>query len=267
MIISFWPRRLRAGALLVAFLAMVWFIAAVRSARLEDNVRWSGFTLLAIFVILAVYNLRKRFAALPLIKSSTWLQWHIYLGFSAIGLIHLHVGWRLPSGTFSWLLYVLFWATSLTGILGLILSRTLPKLLTDTGDEIIYERIPETVSDLHDEATGIIQNALAQPEGQVLAGFFIDRLSPFLSRPLFAWQSDRALWIDRQCANVARLCGPTLQENVTDLTDIAHEKLRCDRHYLIQGVLKGWLFVHIPIAVAALAAALYHTGMSLWFGA
>ncbi len=198
MIISFWPRRLLAATLLVAGCGTAWFIAALRSVRLEDNVTWSGVVLLAIFLVLGGYNLRKRFASLPTGTSATWLQWHVYLGLSAIALIHLHIGWQLPSGAFSWLLYVLFWGCSLTGLLGIVLTRTLPPLLVATGEEVIYERIGERVLDLHDEAAGIVQNSLDQPGGQVLAGFFIDRLGPFLAYPRFAWQADRAQWIDRQ---------------------------------------------------------------------
>ena len=267
MIVNFWPRRLIAVSLLVVGCAMAWFTAAVRSVRLEDNVEWSGYVLLAIFVILGGYNVRKRMAALPTGTSATWLQWHIYLGFAAIALIHVHIGLRWPSGVFSWLLYCLFWGCSLTGLVGLVLTRTLPKLLTATGEEIIYERIGERVLDLHDEAAGIVQNALDQPGGQVLAGFFVDRLGPYLSHPRFAWQAERSHWISRQCANVARLAGPELANSVVDLAAISEEKLRLDRHYFIQGILKGWLFVHIPLAVTALAAVLYHTAISLWFGA
>ena len=267
MIISFWPRRLRAAILLVTACGVSWFIAALRSVRLEDTVIWSGVVLLAIFVVLGGYNLRKRFASLPTGTSATWLQWHIYLGLAAVALIHLHIGWHLPSGAFSWVLYLLFWGCSLTGLLGIVLTRTLPPLLAATGEEVIYERIGERVLDLHDEAAGIVQNSLDRPGGQVLAGFFIDRLGPFLAHPRFAWQADRPQWIDRQCGNLLRLAGPELAVSVSDLAAIAGEKLRLDRHYLLQGILKGWLFVHIPLAVLALAAALYHTAISLWFRA
>ncbi len=265
MIVAFWPRRLLALSVAAVAVAGAVAFARMRAAQLEDNAFWSGWTLLAIFVVLAVYNLRKRVSNLPLGTSATWLQWHIYLGLIAIALIHVHIGWHMPSGSFSWLLYGLFWAVSLTGVLGLILTRTLPHLLTAVGNEVIFERIGERVVDLHDEAAGIVQGVLGRPEGQVLAGFFIDRLDPFLRRPRWAWQESRERWLTSQCANVARLAGPDLADAVADLEEIAHEKLLLDRHYFLQGILKGWLFVHIPLATMALTAAVYHTGMVLWF--
>jgi len=48
---------------------------------LPDYAYLTGYALLAGMFVLTIYNLRKKLPFLPLGKSETWLQIHIYLGF------------------------------------------------------------------------------------------------------------------------------------------------------------------------------------------
>jgi len=265
MILNYWPRRLRGLVATVAFVGGVILVAAMQQVRLQPNAQWTGWLLIGLFTALMSFSLRKRLSSLPIGMAATWMQWHVWMGFAAIGIFHVHVGWRLPVGGFSWVLWLLFWAVSITGIIGLILSRFLPPLLRTVGNEVIWERIPEEVVELHDEAAGIVQNNLAKSEGMVLAGFFFDRIGPWLRRPRFMWLGEGEQRIQRHFINLSRLVGDDLREAVEDLEVISREKMLLDRHYFVQGILKGWLFVHIPCATAAYAAAICHAAIELWF--
>lgn len=257
------PRRLWLPGLTALAIAGVLALAAFRAARLEDNRLWSGWTMLSALAVLAAFNLRKRVPSLPVGGNALWLGWHVWLGLATIAVIHIHIGWRLPIGTFSWLLYSLYWSVVVTGLVGLALGRLLPPLLATIGGEIIYERIPERALALHAEAAAVVEDCAGTPGAETLKRHFVDRLDGELATPRRTWRLGAEAAIAARFAVLARAAGPALAAPVADLLAIVREKLLLDRHWLVQGVLKGWLFVHIPLAVLALIAAIYHAAIIL----
>ena len=71
-----------------------------RSLTLNDTAFLSGWTLAGVLLFLTLYNARKKLTYPPLLKSSTWLQLHVYVGLISIALFLFHVGFRVPDGRF-----------------------------------------------------------------------------------------------------------------------------------------------------------------------
>ena len=65
-------------------MAALWLNA--NSTALPDYAFLTGWVLLAGMLVLTFYNARKKLPFLPLGKSETWLQIHIYLGFFTVVL-------------------------------------------------------------------------------------------------------------------------------------------------------------------------------------
>ena len=109
--------------------------------RLEKRLITSSFTtgylLIAAVLFLALYNVRKKLPFLPIGKSATWLQWHIYVGVASIGVFVLHADVRWPTGVFETTLYAIYSLTVLSGIVGLYLTRTIPAQLARVGEEVM----------------------------------------------------------------------------------------------------------------------------------
>ena len=43
-----------------------------------------------------------------------------------------------------------------------------------------------------------------------------------------------------------------------DLSRLARQKNRIDLHYVLQGAMKRWLLVHIPLTAALMALSFWH---------
>src|SRR5688500_20219002 len=67
------------------------------SQQLPNYAYLSGWVLMAVMILLALYNMRKRLPFLSLGSSETWLQIHIYAGFFTVVLFLIHLNFRLRS--------------------------------------------------------------------------------------------------------------------------------------------------------------------------
>src|SRR5258708_6663679 len=99
----------------------MWFY----SLKLRPAAFISGWVLAALVLFLVLYNARKQFPYFPLLKSSTWLQLHIYAGLLSIVLFLMHAcfefgrNWHLPRGSLNLWVALLYVLTASSGILGL----------------------------------------------------------------------------------------------------------------------------------------------------
>lgn len=111
-----------------------------------------GFAAAALLVFESLLSLRKRYPASPFGRVATWLRAHTWLGLLSFLLVLLHSGWRWGSGLAGALMWI-FLAIVLSGILGLVLQRVLPKRMTDLiARETVYEQIPLVIRNLRRDA-------------------------------------------------------------------------------------------------------------------
>src|SRR3954470_22949227 len=106
----FTRRRIRNVGLTMVALAAVWLWMRSLERHLTASAFTSGYLLIVSVLFLAAYNLRKRLPFLPVGRSSSWLQWHIYIGVGSIGLFALHIGVHWPTGILNSSLAVLYLA-------------------------------------------------------------------------------------------------------------------------------------------------------------
>ena len=137
-------------ALIAATVGALWLNAKYNA--LPNYAYLTGWALLAGMFVLTIYNVRKKLPFLPLGKSETWLQIHIYLGFFTTLLFLIHLNFRLPHGWFEAVLAWLFVLVSGSGFVGLFFSRVLPRRLATRGGEVIFEKIPALCHALKTEA-------------------------------------------------------------------------------------------------------------------
>ena len=250
------------AALLVASVASILAHEAARSVY-PHLVYITGWALLALMLVLTGYNARKKLPFLPLLKSSTWLQIHLYLGlFTGLAFI-LHLQWRWPGGVFEALLSALFVGVTLSGIVGWWISRTLPKRLTTAGGEVPYERIPVIRRALREEAEALVLGAIPTAKATTLADFYTGRLAAFFDGP--ANFRAHALGSRRPLATllddfieVDRFLGPAEKETSAKLAALVRQKDALDFHRTAQLLLKSWLFVHIPLTYGLLVFSFVH---------
>lgn len=219
----------------------------------------SGWVLFAVIVLLALYNMRKRLPFLSLGSSEAWLQVHVYAGFFTVVLFLIHLSFRMPTGWFEGALAWLYALVTGSGIAGLFLSRVLPRRLATRGGEVIYEKIPALRHAVRKEA-----EALALAGGpQVIADFYLENLHEFFRGPKYFWahlvDSRRPLNnIVRELDELRRYLNEGERGTLEKLRDLVRRKDGLDYHHALQGALKLWLFVHLPLTYSLMIFSVVH---------
>ncbi|MEX0742151.1 MAG: hypothetical protein WD079_05085 [Phycisphaeraceae bacterium] len=248
-------------ALLAAALLLTAFVAY--HLRLHQTAFASGWILLAMMLFLAGYNLRKKLRLFPLLPTSYWLQAHIYVGLLAVVVFAWHTGLRLPRGPLEASLAAAYLLTTATGIFGLWLSRAVPPRLTTRGQEVIYERIPAMRRTLRERAERLAVEAVEESRSTVLADFYEQELADFFAggRDRLAHLLQSARPLRKRLSRLDALRRYVNREEAAyldDLSEMVRAKDALDYHQVMQGLLKGWLFVHVPITWALLLLIAVH---------
>lgn len=248
------------AALGIALAALAW--RAADRALLRGEV-YAGYGLYAAVLLLAAYNLRKRFPGLPLGPSWLWMQTHIYLGLATAPLYLLHAGLRWPDGRFEAMLAGLFAATFVSGLWGLWLSRTLPKQLARAGSQVVFERIPHLRQATHLACGRAVVEAVDQSGATTLADFYIDRLYDFTSRPRALWyqlapSSARRRQLMRELSDLRRVLSEPESRAAERVFALLRRKDDLDFHQARQGLLKGWLVLHVALSWTLVLTATLH---------
>ena len=246
-------------ALVAATVGALWLNA--KYSALPNYAYLTGWALLAGMFVLTIYNVRKKLPFLPLGKSETWLQIHIYLGFFTTLLFLIHLNFRLPHGWFEAVLAWLFLLVSGSGFVGLFFSRVLPRRLATRGGEVIFEKIPALCHALKTEAETLAHGSEAK--SVVIAEFYTKRLAVFFSSPKNFWnhlaESRREVsGLLAELEDLRRFASEIEKEKISKLAALVRQKDGLDYHRALQLALRLWLFVHIPLTYGLLIFTAFH---------
>ena len=227
---------------------------------------WYGYTLGTIGALLIVWlsllGVRKR-AMTPCAWSlKAWTSAHVYLGLSLIVIATLHTGFQ-----FGWnvhtLAYALMMLVILSGIWGISMYAALPKALSDNREMMtetqmlealrsIDRQLHEAAQPLDQEQADLVQSSLEQnPFGGGLWARLTGRYRNCATR---AAQAE----LRRGAAFRPKVADDPL-ERIDSLLErkgaILH---RVRRHLRLKALLEVWLYVHVPITFALIAALSAH---------
>lgn len=248
------------GTLLSSAATTAWLFS--KPGSLRGAAYLSGWMLLSTIFVLTLYNFRKKLPYPPLLNSAIWLQLHIYLGLFCTLLFALHVGLHIPNGPFEVALAAVFAIVVVSGLIGLFLSRFIPRWLALRGEDVLFERIPNLRKQVRERAEKLIVQSVAETDVTTLANFYRDRLNVFFStNPVWAHviQSKRGLHsLVEDLKAINRYLDSREKEIGGELVELVETKDSLDYHYAMQGLLKIWLFVHIPATYVMLLMVALH---------
>lgn len=256
-------RRLRNLAFVgIAFAGMLWAVR-YNDLCLENVSFMTGWLLMICIIILIAFNWRKQLSIFKLGRASSWLQFHIYVGWLTGLVFMLHLGFKLPNGWMETMLATTFCLVFISGVVGLMLTRVLPQSLARKGEHVIYERIPGLQLRLRRRAENLVLDAVQDTQSSTIADFYNRELVDFFAQPSNFWQhvwgSGRFLHRLDESMTVMH---PYLNERERGfferLKQLVQQKDQLDAHYAGGAVLKYWLFVHIPLSYSLLVLALIH---------
>jgi hypothetical protein len=246
---------------LLFILTWAWAVKTDNSLGISDFS--TGWVLFFVFFILALFGARKRLPFLPLGPASDWLKIHVVGGFLALLLFWLHTDEVWPSSFYGQLLTVLFYAISLSGIIGLLMENFFPSQLTHTKLEVIYERIPKELAEIRNEVENLVQECTKENKSSVLAQHYLETLRWYFQRPRFfmsnIYGSQKPQhWVHQQCIILERFLNEKERKYLDKVYLLAEKKRKIDFHYALQKMLKTWLLIHIPLAGAVMAMVFWH---------
>lgn len=259
----FWLRRGMALGITVVLSLILFLYYQMGTYAIRPIQFDTGWILFTAVIFLALYNTRKKLPFLPLFRSSTWLQFHIYVGFFSVWCFLVHLQFRFPTGWFETIFAMLYSLTALSGIFGLIATRVLPSRLTSSNEEFIYERIPLYRNQIRNQVEALVLRAANETQATTISNFYQDQLRDFflVSQNHFAHcvastRHLKELFVKvesvKRCATKDEL--PYLKEIETFI----RQKNNLDYQHTLQSVLKAWLFIHIALTYSMLILMLVH---------
>ena len=191
------------------------------------------------------------------------MQFHIYVGSLSLMVFFFHTDWRIPTGIFEASLYVIFLGIAVSGLVGLYFTRTVPSHLAGRGGEVIYERIPKFTKQLREEAEELVVKSVEFNDSTILSEYYQANLASYMASPrpigmhLFVFDRVR-LKYQEELRALHRYLNDEELDVALQLADVLKLKDDLDFHYGNQGLLKFWLFVHIPLTYSGLLMVFVH---------
>src|SRR6476659_4408875 len=227
---------------------------------------WYGYTLGTIATLLilwlAMIGVRKRAITRGRWSLKAWTSAHVYLGLSLVVIATLHTGFQLGWNVHT-LAYALMMLVIASGVYGMAVYATLPKRLSDSSAEFTRAQMLAAVEKL-DQQLQLAAQPLAVEETRIVQRSLDDdpcRGGPFarLSGNYPKCQTARA-----RIALSARIdAAPDGQKQAI----VAAVKLlqrkgavleRIRQQMRIRALLEVWLYVHVPLTFALIAALAAH---------
>ncbi len=239
------------------------------TAQLGPSGPWRigyGIAAAAMLVSVFAYSMRRRSPRRGPGRASSWLQFHTYGGAFFLLLVLTHSGFRLPHGILAWAMWTLSLWIVASGLLGLLVQRWIPRLLTSgLSTEANYERIPELVEAIRQEA-----ESLAQAAGGSIQHHYAASLSPLMARP----RTRPIFFMDitggiqptlRQLEHLGGFLESGDKRVLDRLTALFKTKTELDAHYTLQKALRWWLFLHVPLSLILIVLVGFHIAAVLYY--
>ncbi|KPF62251.1 hypothetical protein [Porphyrobacter sp. AAP60] len=219
---------------------------------------WYGYTLgtigLALIVWLSLLGVRKRRINPGAWSLKAWTSAHVYLGCSLVVVGTLHTGFQIGWNVHT-LAYVLMLLVIATGIYGVVVYATLPASLSANRREMTRAQMLEALTAIDRQL-----ESAAQPLGRDEADLVIAALE---QDTFHGGALARLTGRYPRCATARALrgmdSGSEAATRVTALLEKRRNQLAQIRGALrIRALLEVWLFVHIPLTIALIAALAAH---------
>jgi hypothetical protein len=255
---------------------------------------WLGYTLGTLGALLIAWlawlGVRKRRYASNLGSVKGWVSAHVYLGLALLVIATLHTGFQFGPNLHT-LAYVLMVLVIASGVWGITVYTRYPRMITDHRSQATREAWLEEVLELNERAIALADRISPDVHRFVLrsaerlrlggswreqlfykgggaAGSELGALTEILRKKLTASEAERAavtdseqvilltddkIMLSERDPAIERL--KQLLELLTRRNDIA---ARVNQDVQMHGRLQVWLYVHVPLTAALLAALTAH---------
>jgi hypothetical protein len=227
---------------------------------------WYGYILgtvgAGLILWLTMLGVRKRAMTSKRWSLKSWTSAHVYLGLSLIVIGTLHTGFQFGMNVHT-LSYVLMMFVIISGIFGVIGYSTLPQAMSNNRAEMTEKQMLESLRSidrqLHDAAQPLTQTQ-AELVRQSLdqdpfGGGILRRLSGVYPNCATRYAQSE---IRRETAYKPNIDNDPVEKVDVLLTRKEAMLARVRRHLRLKALLEIWLYVHVPVTFALIAALIAH---------
>lgn len=242
------------------------YAANIALAEVRPGSAWGlgyGIAAAVLLAIAGAYGLRRRFmkaaSKLGAGSASAWLAVHVYGGSLFLLLVLMHSGFALPSGWITWWLWGLSLWTVASGLVGTVLQRWIPRLLTSgLSVEANYDRIPELTADIAERA-----GKAAGGGSAAIQGLYDRVVAPELAAPrrrlLYFLDITGGIHAKlKEFRYLSTFLSDDERQSLEELESLYRTKLELDAHYTLQQPLRWWLYAHLPVSILLVAFLVVH---------
>lgn len=233
---------------------------------------WYGYTLgtigLLLILWLTMLGIRKRAMTTGAWSLKAWTSAHVYLGLSLAVIGTLHSGFQL-----GWNVHTLAWSLMmlviLSGLWGITVYATLPAALSNNRDERTQAQMLDDIRSLdrqlHEAAQPLSPADAATVRISLDADPFAGSLWSRLTGRYARCATDQARSTIRIHTGHKPDFGADPLEKIDTLLGRKQSALaRLRRHLKLKALLEIWLYVHVPLTFALIAALSAHV-ISVFF--
>jgi len=248
---------------IVIMYAIYWLYGST----LHDVRFFDGWVLSVGIVFLVLFNnIRKKLPMMPFGRAAIWMQLHLYVGYFVVAVFLMHTNLSMPDSMLEWALWSVFILVALSGVAGAYLSRTTPARLEQHSERVIFERIPAFRVGLAEEAEALAIDSVDQAGSLTISNLYVNTLHGFFRRPrnflLHLRSSSRPLnRIQGEIDSLRQYLDDAGKERLAKIKDLVQAKDNLDFHYAHQGVLKAWLFIHVPATYGLIVLIIAHVAI------
>ncbi|MFT7577538.1 MAG: hypothetical protein ACI9XZ_003939 [Alphaproteobacteria bacterium] len=232
--------------------------ASLRNPRFLDG--WILATAMSIQLLLHLF--RKQLLHQPG-NESTWVEFHIYTGIFVAAIFAAHTTSSLPDTAFEWVLWVFFVLVVSSGMVGVYLTRAIPHRLEEHGERLMLERIPVLRSELARQVAVLSYQSRVHTASSAILDVYIHILHDFFKRPRNVWLHLRS---SRRPIKQLMFELETVEADLDqgslaamhEIKGLVEHKNRLDFQYAHEGVLRVWLFIHVPATYGLLVLSIAH---------
>ena len=247
-------------ALVLSLVALASYLLVDVEPR-HNGGTWYGYTLgtigAGLIVWLSLLGVRKRNMTEGRWSLKAWTSAHVYLGLALIVIATLHTGFQL-----GWNVHTLAWALMMiviiSGIYGITVYATLPARVSENRREMTKREMLDALDAIDRQ----LQSA-AQPLGREQSDLIIAALE---QDPFDFGIVARLTGNYRGCRTIRALDAFGVSASVDDAEDkvgklLRRRKAQLDqirRQMKLRALLDIWLYVHVPLTIALIAALTAH---------
>ena len=252
-------------ATIISLLAIVSYLLIDVQPR-HNGGSWFGYTLGTIGVLiilwLSLIGIRKRKMSRGHWSLKAWTSAHVYLGLSLIVIGTLHTGFQLGWNVHT-LAYVLMMIVILSGVWGISVYATLPRVMSANRDQTTEAQMLASLRSidrqLHDAAQPLDQNhaelVRSSLDQDPFGGGIIRRMANRYPTCKTRKAHDEILLI--MGSQPGDKDDPL--EKVGSLLGRKRAILaRTRKHLQLKSMLEIWLYLHVPLTFALIAALVAH---------